>query len=740
MKRRFFISAILFLFVFSGFTHCYGASDIQESLETCVTRQWPHELSDLAPDSDIVFGRLDNGFRYVLKKNQQPKGRTAILLDVDVGSLYELDEESGIAHFLEHMVFNGSTHFKPGELVEYFQDIGMSFGGDTNAYTTYDNTVYKIILPSSEKKMLEEGLLVMRDYARGALLAEAEIDRERGVILSEMNERNTASYRIYKQSSMFTLDGTLLPKRFAIGRKDVLERVDRTQMKRFYDKWYRPENMTLVMVGDLEIKQAEEAIIRQFSSMKGSREPFSCPEYGTLNHSGIKSFYYHEPDLGHTSVSIGVLQNKQPENDSFSLQVKNLHRYMAARILNFRLDQEREDQDSIFSSARFSINSILDHYQHSAITAATGGENWKEALAGINRILNQAIEYGFTGEETAMVQDELISYLERAVQTKDSMESLDIARNIVSSLNNNRVVQSAVQEERAYTTVIKNTTEKDLHEALLELWNQDVRLVEVIGDARMSEEDPKEIIGAFYRNLQKEHISPRAVENTIEFPYLPPTDPVEPVNSVQLSSVDATRYFYANGTVLNLKKTAFKENSTSVAIHFGTGEKSLPKGGLSHLSEAVVNGSGTATLRESELSRALAGSSAQYRFGIGDESLRLAGSALSTDIETLFQLFQSILRDPGLRPEAYQAAMKRFDLMYKGMGNDINGGALLYLAPFFAGNNVTHGMVSQEEFRKLTLDDVKKWILPQFADAPLEITVVGDFEQSTIVELVSKYF
>ena len=446
MKFRFFISAILVLHLISGFIFCSTATASALQNKTCVSPAWPHELSELAPDPDIFFGRLDNGFRYVLKKNQNPKDRTAILLNVNVGSLNELYEENGIAHFLEHMVFNGSTHFRPGELIDYFQDIGMSYGGDTNAYTTYEDTVYKIILPASDREMLEDGLLVMRDYASGALLEQAEIDRERNVILAEMNERNTASFRTYKKSSLFSLDGTLLPQRFAIGRKEVLEGADRELVKRFYDKWYRPENMFLVMAGDFDTAVAEAAISGQFSTMKGSAEPYTCPDYGSLEHAGIDTFYYYEPDLGYTSVSIEVVANKEPENDSFLLQVKNLHRHLAARIINFRLEQEREGQDSVVSSSRFSINSILDRFQQSAVVARTSGENWQAALAGINRIINQAIEHGFSDEETRMVKDELIGYLRRAVLTNNTRDSLDISQAIVNSVNSNRVIQSPLQK------------------------------------------------------------------------------------------------------------------------------------------------------------------------------------------------------------------------------------------------------------------------------------------------------
>jgi zinc protease len=159
---------------------------------------WPHDHSDLNPDPAATFGRLPNGFRYVLMNNRRPENRVSLHLYVGAGSLNETDTQQGVAHFLEHMLFNGSTHFPPGELVRYFQSIGMQFGNDANAHTGFDETVYDIILPAGDEQNLKKGLLVVSDYAMGALLLEEEVQRESGVILSEMRSRDSTDYRTFE--------------------------------------------------------------------------------------------------------------------------------------------------------------------------------------------------------------------------------------------------------------------------------------------------------------------------------------------------------------------------------------------------------------------------------------------------------------------------------------------------------------------------------------------------------------
>ena len=166
----FFISSLL-----TGCTGQVSKEHYQVPATDCISKGWPHDYSDLKPDPSLVFGTLENGIRYVIKINHEPKNRVGMYLNIQAGSLHETEEQRGLAHYLEHMLFNGTTHYPPGTLVEYFQSIGMGFGADTNAHTTYDETVYKLLLPGGDRTNLDEGMLVLADYARGALLLEKEV-------------------------------------------------------------------------------------------------------------------------------------------------------------------------------------------------------------------------------------------------------------------------------------------------------------------------------------------------------------------------------------------------------------------------------------------------------------------------------------------------------------------------------------------------------------------------------------
>ncbi|MBW2681403.1 MAG: insulinase family protein, partial [Deltaproteobacteria bacterium] len=269
--------------------------------------KWPHEKSDLLPDPVLIFGKLPNGFRYVLMENHKPKDRVSIHLDVQAGSLHESDDQQGLAHFLEHMLFNGSTHFKPGELVKYFQSIGMQFGADANAHTGFNETVYDILLPNGDRKNLKKGLTVIKDYAQGALLLPSEIDSERRVVLAEKRTRDSAQYRTYVATLNFEFPHAKISKRLPIGKEEIVKNADHNRLKKFYDSWYRPEKMILVMVGDFDTQSAVSMIKENFSSLSGRAPPVPEPDVGKINHFGIKSFYHLEKEAGNTTTSIEVV-------------------------------------------------------------------------------------------------------------------------------------------------------------------------------------------------------------------------------------------------------------------------------------------------------------------------------------------------------------------------------------------------------------------------------------------------
>lgn len=712
----------------------------QTSNKNCYSTQWPHEFSSLQPDPSLHFGRLENGFRYILKNNPEPRDRVGVYLNVEAGSIYEQESERGLAHFLEHLLFNGTIHFKPGELIEYFQSIGMSFGGDVNAYTSYTDTVYKLNLPTGTSKSLDQALLVMRDYADGALLLEEEIDRERGVILAEKTSRNSAGYRSRIARTSFVMENTLLPVRQPIGTESVIKNADRDDFNTFYKSWYRPDNMVLVMVGDFSVNDAETLIDKHFSSMSVHMDG-ECPTFGSVEHRGVETFYHHEPETGATEVYIETVRNKDPENDSIELQVSNLHRYMTSMIINHRIQRLQESVDTPFSSAAYYDNPLLDRFQISGIKARTKKESWREALARIDEVLKQALHFGFLEKEVERVKKELLVGLQNSLLGKDTRNSLQIINQIIAALNGNRVLQSPEQEEELFGSIIERITVRDLNESLRNSWHGDGRMIQVVGDAELTVDDDTDELKVFYTGLADRTVEPPEHRDNISFPYLSfPGETVEPEKITDYADIGVRRIDYKNGLIVNIKQTDFKKNQVSVVLNFGNGRASVPAKGLDMLASSLVNGSGTATLTKSQLDEALSGNSVHVRFRVGEEAFAIEGQAISSEAELLLQVVYTMLKDPGFRPDEYLVAMKNFDTMYRRLEQDINGAERLYLDAFFTGDAKETGLPDWEQFKKFELDDVVDWLTPAFLDAPLELSIVGDIDTDALVALAGKYF
>ncbi|MCD4807452.1 MAG: insulinase family protein, partial [Methanococcoides sp.] len=653
---------------------------------------WPHEKSDLNPDPAIVFGKLPNGFRYVLMENHEPKARVSMHLNIQAGSMNESDHEQGLAHFLEHMLFNGSTHFKPGELVKYFQSIGMQFGPDANAHTGFYETVYDILLPEGDREDLKKGLVVLKDYAQGAFLLQSEIDKERKVVLAEKRTRDSASYRTFISTLKFELPDTRIPERLPIGKENIIKNADRSLLKKFYDTWYRPENMVIVMAGEFSPDMAVSLIKENFSSISARAQHRPDIGIGKINHKGIKSFYHFEKEAGNTTVTIEVIRKTDKAPDCFALQKKWLLKDIADRIVQDRLDTMVGKTGTPFTSATISSGIYLRQVEYAAITADCSPENCEETLSVLEQTLRQAIKHGFTKSELIRVKKDFLSGLDNAVKKASTRNSRTLARKIISSVNNNRVLQSPSQEKSLFAPVINLAALKDVHESFKKTWEPEHRLVLVTGNARISSDknDPKDIILSSFNKSQNVKVLPPVEKKSVTFPYLPePEEKGRIIAKTRIDDLEIVRIDFENGVRLNLKKTDFKADEVKVLLAFGSGRSAEPsdKAGLAALSEAVINESGLGSLEKDDVERALAGKNTSVFFEIDEDKFSLNGISVTKEIELLFQLLYAHLVDPGYRENAYNLSIKRFEQEYKALSSSIDGAMMLSGRRFLAGGD-----------------------------------------------------
>lgn len=705
---------------------------------------WPHEESDLKPDPAVIFGRLPNGFRYVLMENHEPIDRVNISLNVQAGSMFEENKQEGLAHYLEHMLFCGSTHFKPGELVKYFQDLGMQFGPDANAHTGFYETVYDILLPDGRKESLDKGFLIVEDFAGGALLLDSEVDRERRVILAEKRSRDSASYRTFVSTMKFKFPDSKISKRFPIGVEEVLESMTPVQLKEFYETWYRPENIILVVVGDFDPKTAVSLIEKRFSgfSPKAGIKPY--PSFGDIKHEGVKAFYHYEKEAGNTSVSIESVEKTGIVTETSEVLRNRFIAEIADRIVQNRLDAMVRKNKVPFTSASIGSGYSMRRIKYAGISAESSPQKWEESLWVIDQTLRQALSFGFTQPEYERVKKDITAMLDNAVKQASTRDSKILANEMIWHLNGNKVFRSPLQEKEFYSSVLKSIDVKNLHDSFIDTWKASHRLVIVTGNAVIKGDvSSEELITATYRESGQKAVSKPFENKPSVFPYLPEPGKKGIIKEKkEIPDLGIVQIDFENRVRLNLKKTDFEANEIRANLSFGYGRSGEPDNleGISELSEAVINESGLGDLDKDEIEKALAGKSTRVDFSVDDGRFVFKGRTVSDEVGLLFQLLYAYLVDPGYREEAYLLSLERFDQKYMELSHSIDGAMALSGERFLAGGDTRFGFPSPQKLKMLSLDNVKSWIDPQIKNEPVEISVVGDFEEEKVIELASLYF
>ncbi len=730
----------------NGCTHLSKVSSSRQPAQVLKQRPaWPHGGSDLRPDPDAYFGRLDNGFRFVMKENATPLNRVSMHLYVQVGSLAEFEGEEGMAHFLEHMLFDGSTHFPPGEMVKYFQRIGMQFGPDANAHTGFGQTVYDILLPNGDAESIADGLLVLGDFAEGALLLPAEVDKEKKVVLAEKRARDSARYRTLQATFNFEMPGSLLAQRFPIGTSESILAFEDKQLRRFYDTWYRPERMILVMVGDFDREAAVPLIKAQFGAMQARREKATPPPFGYFSHRGVTAFHHHEKEMGATTVSIETVTLREMTPDSVDRQRRILWEELANQMMQWRLDRLVRETDGMLTHASISAGEYLQQIHYSEVSAQCRPEHWEEVLRRLEKKLRQAIDFGFTPSELTRAKRSLQADLKREVDEMKTRESRELAEQIMDSFNQWQVFQDPSQRRRLLDPMIEEVKLAQINKAFASLWPDRHRLVLVTGNADLTTtgKAPEEMILSLYHSSSQVAVGPPENAAALSFPYLETPSIMGKIKKREsVSDLGIEKVLFENGVSLILKQSDFKENEVSAAISFGLGKYSEPadQPGLAVMTEAVINESGFGGMDRNDLENALAGRLAEISLEVREEMFVINGQASRSELPLLFQLFHTMVNDPGYRTESLALARKQFEQKHRSMVHKVEGLMQLQGQQLLGGGDSRLGWPDWEQIRKIELGQIEQWFGSQIASSPLEIAIVGDFPIDEAIRLAALYF
>ncbi|MCU0793850.1 MAG: insulinase family protein [Opitutaceae bacterium] len=696
--------------------------------------------TDLQIDPAFVLGELPNGLRYALRANSEPRGRVSLRLVVAAGSLHETDDQRGLAHFLEHLAFNGSTHYPPGTLIEFFQRMGMNFGGHTNAYTSFDRTVYMLELPDTRHETLAEGLRVLGDYAGGLLLEPAEIERERGVILAEKLARDSADYRAAIAGYEFFFGHTRLPARIPIGDETVIKTADRPRFLDYYDTWYRPSRLAVIAVGDFDPAVVEKQLRDALAPLADRAPARPAPAFhGPVDPAAPAFGHHHEPEASATSITLQVVRPPDLAPDTAARRAGELPLELAFAMLNRRLAELAKAEDAPFvraAAGRDRFPAVFDGVELGLV--ARPGQ-WAASLRTGENELRRALDHGFLAGELREAVADYRNALEQAVKTAPTRRSEDHANTLVSAFLDGDIPTTPAADLALLGPALERLTPEDCHRALRAAWGDPAeRRVAVVGNTALGDGTPESAraaIAAAFSEASSVAVAPPAERTDAPWAYADFGPAGEVASRVEIADLGVTQVVFANGVRLNLKRTDFEAGVVGVRARVGVGQLTEPSDqpGLAFFGGAAFTAGGLGKHSADELRRILAGRNVGVGFNVADDALALSGQTTPADLALQLQLLAAHIQDPGFRAEGELVARRQLEPFYARLLTQPNGPLNLEAQRLLASGDTRFGMPQKAEVFARTLAELRAWLAPQLASGPIELSLVGDFDPEAAI-------
>jgi len=720
-------------------TSSISSVSAKEAPATITPAPWAQDASDIAPDATVIYGKLPNGMKYILMPNQQPPGRVSMRLHIAAGSLMERDDQRGVAHFLEHMVFNGSKHFPDSsELIPKMQRLGIAFGAHANAYTSFDETVYMLDLPNNHDDTLKLGFNIMRDFGDGAFLRNEEIDKERGVILSEKTSRDSVQMRLLEKQFNAVLPDAKLAKRFPIGTEEIIKAAPRTAFTDFYNQYYIPSRITFIYVGDFDAKAAEKRIIESFGSMKNPTNPGAKPDLGKVpTGQGFKTLVLGDKEVTSTDLTLMSLKPFEQKPDTKANRAEKLPISLANAMIDRRFSILAKKENATISGGGAFKEGLFDFVEMTGISVDAKNHDWKAALPVLEQELRRAVQYGFTDNELAEAKANLINAYERAVKAKPSRKTPALASTLAKHVQAQAVFSTPKDDLTILKANLAKVTPEACHQALKQLWDtQDITLI-LTTNKPSTDEDAALV--SLYKKSQATTVTAPEKKAAVNFAYTQFGSKGNITNTHHVKDLDITQIHFDNGCSCNIKKTDFTKNSISLIARVGSGKLTMPKDklGIDTFASATFIAGGLGKHSSDDLRSILAGRNASTGFGVTDDAFVLTGATTPEDLELQLQMLCAYITDPGLRPEAARQLKSQLPAVYAKMKHT-QAGSQSKITAFLHGNDPRFVFPPQDQMEALTLDDVKSWVVPALKKGALEISIIGDLDQDKVIPILAR--
>jgi len=689
----------------------------------------------IRPDPAVRRGVLPNGLRYAVMRNATPRGGVSLRLAVDAGSLQERDDERGLAHFVEHMAFNGTRHFPEDGLEGVFAPLGVAFGRDHNATTNTTTTLYSLDLKGAGAEQLAPAFLWLRDVADGLLFAPDAVRRERGVVLAEREARSSPDAEASDALAVFRGRGLREPDRAPIGTIESVSSATPQRLQAFYDRWYRPENAAVVVVGDAPIEELERRIVEGFGGWKGRgpvgfRPPMGAPDASR----GLEVLALADPRLT-PEVAACRVRGPDPDGpDDIERLRRNVRRVVWRGVLQRRLDRLSAGASASVLAAGISTEDSAEA-QTTCVSALPTAGQWAPAVTALQAEIHSLASAPPSEAELEDVVMELRAFAVGAVTGAATRGGSDLAGDIVQALLAGDVIATPQEEMRAVNVALEDLSPAAAKAAFEADWAGAGPLVSVIVPQALEDAVVKAAWSASAAGLAPD--APARSDPT--WRYAPAGAPGRVVAREVVKAPGFVRVRFANGLVLNLKQTAFAKGEIRLRATFGAGRREIAE------RDWIAAGLGAQLLARGGLGKnsydEIEAMMRRHEWGLElemqDDAFVMDGKAMPGSLQGELALLAAYFTDPGFRPVMEVWAAGMVDILYQGFENDPQtalGRAMdAALSPGHAERTP-----SRAELAALKAQDFARLLKPALTQAPIVLTLVGDFDEATAIGAVAR--
>lgn len=686
---------------------------------------WAHASSDIPADADVRFGVLPNGMQYAIMRNATPPGQASFRLRIDAGSLMEDEDQRGLAHFMEHMAFNGTTNIPENDLLRILERHGLAFGADTNAYTSFDETVYMLELPRAEEAIVNDALRIMREQVSEALMAPDAIDAERDVIVGEQRLRNVPALRALEAQLKLLAPGQRVSERLPIGNLDVIRTAPRQRFVDFYEAYYRPSRATFVAVGDFDVAEMEAKVRNAFESWEPKAADGPEPDLGTVQPRGPETRILLEPGV-QSSITLGYVRAPDRDPDSVAERREDLVRGLGLAVLSRRLGEIARADNPPFISASASEGELFDSITSASVSANFNPGEWKRALETIEQEQRRIVQYGVTEAELQREITRIRTSLETSVAAAATRRTPQLASGLVGAVNSGTVFNTPRTSLDLFNAAVDGLTAEQVNAVLPEVFAGEGPLALFVSPVEV--EGGEEAVTAALEASRQTPVAAPAAQAELEWPYASFGTPGVVQDRREIAEVGATVVTFANGVRLTVKPTDFRDEQILIRVRTGIGELGLPtdRSDPQSLAPLVFTQGGVGKLTADEMSRVLNGRIYSAGFGVDSDSYSLSGATRPEDLALEMQVLTAYLTDPGLRAAPFQQ-IKAFFPQIVAQQMATPGGAFgLQASGLLASGDKRQSLPSAEEVAGWTIEDLRAGVTRGLASGPIDVIVVGD--------------